>query len=95
MRASASIRLVGHRRPVLVARLLVLRAPAHFAALEVDVRPPEVADGTDAVSRLVCEHERDVKPPVDLPRYFKKALDTLRRTSRRGWGSSPSASSGL
>ena len=77
MRASASIRLVGHRRPVLVARLLVLRAPAHFAALEVDVRPPEVADGTDAVSRLVCEHERDVKPPVDLPRYFKKRLILL------------------
>ena len=47
-----------------VARLVVLGTPNDGAALEVDVAPPKLAYGTDAVAGLMREHERDVEPPV-------------------------------
>ena len=65
-------RLDGHRRPVFVAGLLVLGPPPDDSAFHVDVRPPKLADGTDAVTRLVREHERDAKPPVDLAGHLEK-----------------------
>ena len=57
-------RLGGHRRAVLVSVLLVLCAPENGPLLEVDVAPPQLPDGTDAVPGLVSEHERDAEPPV-------------------------------
>ena len=61
--------LVGQRRDVLVARLLVFRPPQHLPALEVDVAPPKLPDGTDSVAGFVREHEGDVEPPPDPPRH--------------------------
>ena len=43
-------------------------------SLGVDVRPPEPTDGPNAVSGLVREHERDMEPPVDFPRYSEQRL---------------------
>ena len=80
-------RLGGYRRPVLVARLLVLCAPPHHSAFHVDVRPSKLADGADAVPRLVREHERDTKPPVDRAGHLEKApgIPPQKRTTRTGF----------
>lgn len=46
-----------HRCPVLVACLLMLAPPPDGLVLHVDVRPPQLTDGADAVSRLVGDHQ--------------------------------------
>ena len=42
-------RLGGHRRPMLVAGLLILAPPPDGPAIEVAIGPPELADGPNAV----------------------------------------------
>ena len=65
-------RLGGHRRPVLVARLVVLCAPPHHSAFKVDVRASKLTDGADAVSCLVCEDQSNVKAPVHIQRHVEQ-----------------------
>ncbi len=75
----------GQGRAVLVARPLVLGAPPHRFAFEVDVRPPEVANRADPMPGLVREHEGDVASPIDLPRDLEKCLVFVVRENDPGW----------
>ena len=55
----------------------MLRAPPDDSTFKVNVGPPKLADGTDPVSRLVREHEGQMKPPVDLAGHPEKRLVLL------------------
>ena len=75
---------------VLVTGLLLLGAPPDGSALEIDVVPPEFADGPDAVTRLVREHERDAEPPADLPGHVEQGLVLFVAVRARLWTWLPS-----
>ena len=86
-RGSASAPLRGQRSPrrspASGARSpsFVLCAPPHHSACKVDVGPPKLADGTDAVPCLIRDHERMIRR---LPREAKIGRERPPGKHRRG-----------
>ena len=72
-------RLSRHRRLVLVPGLLMFAPPPDGLALHVDVRPPVLTDGADAVSGLVGDHQCHTESPVPT------SGDTRSRASYSAW----------